>query len=114
MFPKEYPKAWMHRALSFFIGEPFMNRGSMSIKFFSGLPLFFCMAMIFFLAGLLLTACQVEVEENNVSQPLSGPYVFQKKCSACHDLERALRATKDKIAWAETIRRMKDQHWVLP
>jgi cytochrome c5 len=68
------------------------------------------MAMIFFLAGLLLTACQVEVEENNVSQPLSGPYVFQKKCSACHDLERALRATKDKIAWAETIRRMKDQH----
>jgi cytochrome c2 len=70
------------------------------------------MAMIFFLAGLLLTACQVEVEENNVSQPLSGPYVFQKKCSACHDLERALRATKDKIAWAETIRRMKDQHGV--
>ena len=87
-----------------------MNRGCMSSSFFSGPPVFFCMVIILFLAGVLLTSCQVKVKKKTVSRPLTGSYVFQKKCSACHELERALRSTKDETAWAKTIRRMKNQH----
>ena len=36
----------------------------------------------------------------------SDAELFKKKCTECHDLDRALSLIKDPLAWEETIRRM--------
>ncbi|MBI5343377.1 MAG: hypothetical protein HZB63_08755 [Deltaproteobacteria bacterium] len=36
----------------------------------------------------------------------AGKALFEAKCSACHDLDRALRQTKDRDGWTATVKRM--------
>jgi mono/diheme cytochrome c family protein len=36
----------------------------------------------------------------------AGKALFEAKCSACHDLDRALQQTKDRNGWTATVKRM--------
>ena len=39
-------------------------------------------------------------------QDSKGKALFEEKCSACHDLGRALRQTRDRDGWTATVKRM--------
>jgi mono/diheme cytochrome c family protein len=70
-----------------------------------------CLLAVTFIA-LFTLSCQVENTATRVTPqpPPSGFELFKQKCSKCHGLERALRATKSKEAWLATISRMREEH----
>lgn len=64
------------------------------------------------LAVFLIISCHnAGREQGGQSEPSPpGFALFQKKCSACHALQRAINASLDEKKWRKTIRRMRDMH----
>lgn len=62
------------------------------------------------LAGLQVSCQAGKGNETAMYPDLPGSDLFREECSKCHDLERALRTTKDEAAWDNAIRRMRDLH----
>lgn len=115
----EYPEQELYgidRALRATVGMNFSGRVSMhfggcgtkNLRGAAGTHVICCMV---FLVAVLLVSCQAGKEKKAMRPPeLPGAALFREKCSKCHELERALQATKDEAAWGNAIRRMRDQH----
>jgi len=60
-------------------------------------------AMVLLFAGAAVAELAIPTE---LTRRGADKALFEAKCSACHDLDRALRQTKDRDGWTATVKRM--------